>query len=59
MQSDYDRKTGDGTWLAKSTLLLLEAIKKAEAESLTEPQKTMRLSDGADRAGLRPENCQR
>lgn len=57
--STYDQQTGDGNWLKKTLAIFRQSIKESEAESLTEPQKTMRLSDGADRSGLRPENCRR
>lgn len=59
MPSDYDSKTGDGKWLTKTIAILFESIKETQAESTAEPSKSMRSVDGADRAGLRPDNCQR
>jgi hypothetical protein len=56
---DYDRKTGDGKWLHESLKILLNEIKKNEAEAATEPQKSMRLADGADRERLPLSSCQR
>jgi len=55
----YDQQTGDGNWLVKTLAIFRQSIKETEAESTAEPQKTMRSVDGADRAGLRPENCRR
>lgn len=56
---NYDRKTGDGKWLTNTITILAAAIKETQAESTAEPSKSMRSVDGADRAGLRPDNCQR
>ena len=57
--SDYERKTGDGAWLEKALAIFRESIKRAEAESTAEPHKSMRSVEGADSAGLRPDDCQR
>lgn len=57
--SDYDRRTGDGAWHEKTLAILRESIKRTEAESTAEPHKSMRSVEGADSAGLRPDNCQR
>ena len=57
--SEYDKKTGDGKWLEQAEKILRESIKEHEADSPAEPHTTMRSGDGADRSGLRPENCRR
>lgn len=56
---DYDKQTGDGAWLAASMAIFIEAIKKTEAETPAEPQKTMRSGVGADLGELRLPNCRR
>jgi hypothetical protein len=55
----YGHKTGDGKWLEQSMRILLNEIKVNEAEAATEPQKSMRLADGADRERLPLSSCQR
>ena len=55
----YDQRTGDGKWYEKALAMFRESIKRAEAESTAEPHKSMRSVEGADSAGLRPDNCQR
>lgn len=57
--STYDQQTGDGKWLEASLAILREEIKKTEADSPAEPQKSMRSGEGADLFGLRLENCRR
>jgi hypothetical protein len=57
--SSYDQKTGDGKWLEQSLQILLNEIKANEAEAATEPQKSMRLADGADRERLPLSSCLR
>ena len=55
----YDQKTGDGAYLEKTLAIIHESIKRAEAETPAEPQKSMRPGEGADSAELRSANCQR
>lgn len=55
----YDQQTGDGAWFEKTLTILREAIKRVEAETPAEPQKSMRTGEGADSAELRFANCQR